>query len=134
MAPKDGAGNRNAPAPSETGKEAIAEAAAAQKSLLRRYLAIGLIGLLGPILAVLVGVYIYLAGGRYVSTDNAYVKAAKIAVSSDAEFKKMCATGPPWILKNPIFMPTIKGISRLLYVSDLIVETIPVSKICSSRL
>jgi membrane fusion protein (multidrug efflux system) len=31
------------------------------------------------------GGYLYLTGGRFVSTDNAYVKADKIAVSADID-------------------------------------------------
>lgn len=46
-------------------------------------LRIVLIALIGPIAAALVGFYIYFVGGRYVSTDNAYVKSEKIAVSAD---------------------------------------------------
>ncbi len=36
-----------------------------------------------PTLAVIVGAAIYLKGGRYVETDNAYVKADKIPISVD---------------------------------------------------
>ncbi len=36
-----------------------------------------------PVLALLVGALFYLHGGRYVGTDNAYVKADKIPVSAD---------------------------------------------------
>jgi membrane fusion protein (multidrug efflux system) len=36
-----------------------------------------------PALAGVVGGYFYLTGGRYVSTDDAYVQAARIAISSD---------------------------------------------------
>jgi len=39
--------------------------------------------LLGPVLLVLVGLYMYLSGGRYVSTDNAYVKADKLSIATD---------------------------------------------------
>lgn len=46
-------------------------------------LRIALIALIGPIAAALVGFYIFFVGGRYVSTDNAYVKSEKIAVSAD---------------------------------------------------
>lgn len=42
-----------------------------------------LIGLLGPLAAVTVGLWIYMAGGRYVATDNAYVKADRVAISPD---------------------------------------------------
>jgi membrane fusion protein, multidrug efflux system len=37
---------------------------------------------LGPLLVLLVAVYWYLTGGRYVSTDDAYVEAARVAVSN----------------------------------------------------
>jgi membrane fusion protein (multidrug efflux system) len=50
---------------------------------LRRYIGIGLLALIGPLLAVAVGFYVYLSGGRYISTDNAYVKSAKLVVSAD---------------------------------------------------
>ena len=36
-----------------------------------------------PVVAVLVGVYIYAESGRYVTTENAYIKANVIAISSD---------------------------------------------------
>ncbi len=55
------------------------------KSTSRRSLSILAIALLGPLAALLVGGYLYFAGGRYVSTDNAYVKADKIAVSADID-------------------------------------------------
>jgi membrane fusion protein (multidrug efflux system) len=38
---------------------------------------------LGPVVAVAVGIHLYLAGGRYVTTDNAYVKADTLPVSTD---------------------------------------------------
>jgi membrane fusion protein, multidrug efflux system len=50
---------------------------------LRRFAFIVAIALLGPIAAALVGGYFYFAGGRFVSTDNAYVKADKVVVSAD---------------------------------------------------
>jgi membrane fusion protein, multidrug efflux system len=37
---------------------------------------------LGPLLVVLAAAYWYLTGGRYVSTDDAYVEAARVAVSN----------------------------------------------------
>lgn len=46
-------------------------------------LRVALLTILGPLAAALVGFYIYFVGGRYVSTDNAYVKSEKIAVSAD---------------------------------------------------
>ncbi len=51
--------------------------------LSRRSLSILAIALVGPLLAAIAGGYYYFASGRYVSTDNAYVKAHKIAVSAD---------------------------------------------------
>jgi membrane fusion protein (multidrug efflux system) len=39
--------------------------------------------LAGPIAVLLVGVYWYLTGGRYVSTDDAYIQAARVQVSTD---------------------------------------------------
>ena len=49
----------------------------------RRFVAIVAIALLGPIAAALIGGYFYFASGRFVATDNAYVKADKIVVSAD---------------------------------------------------
>ncbi len=42
-----------------------------------------LVALIGPIAAISIGTYVYLTGGRFMVTDNAYVKADKIAVSTD---------------------------------------------------
>jgi membrane fusion protein (multidrug efflux system) len=42
-----------------------------------------LVALLGPLAAAGTGAYIYMTGGRVMTTDNAYVKADKIAVSAD---------------------------------------------------
>lgn len=39
--------------------------------------------LAGPIVVLLVGAYWYLTGGRYVSTDDAYIQAARVLVSTD---------------------------------------------------
>lgn len=39
--------------------------------------------LLGPLLVVLVGAYVYATGGRYAGTDDAYVKAHMVSVSAD---------------------------------------------------
>ena len=79
--------SKSAAAPSE--HEAGPPATAAEKSdaigsrkLLSR-LMIGVIALAGPAAALALGLYLYLAGGRHVATDNAYVKSAKIAVSAD---------------------------------------------------
>jgi membrane fusion protein (multidrug efflux system) len=62
-----------APAPSPA-----AEAAPARKKRLRRILLA-----LGPLVVLALGAWIFLAGGRYVSTDNAYVRSDKLAVSTD---------------------------------------------------
>jgi membrane fusion protein (multidrug efflux system) len=48
----------------------------------RRFLATLLIAILGPLAAASIGGYYYFASGRIVTTDNAYVKADKIAVSA----------------------------------------------------
>jgi membrane fusion protein, multidrug efflux system len=37
----------------------------------------------GPAVVLLVAAYWYLTGGRYVSTDDAYVQAARVAISTD---------------------------------------------------
>lgn len=38
---------------------------------------------LGPLLAIAFGMYLFLGGGRFMSTDNAFIKSDKIAVSAD---------------------------------------------------
>ncbi len=68
----------------EPNKEAPSAAASAAPARPRRRLSyVLLVALIGPLVAAAVGGYYYLASGRYVSTDNAYVKAHKIAVSAD---------------------------------------------------
>ncbi len=42
-----------------------------------------------PLVAITVGGYFYAKSGRYVTTENAYVKATKIAVSSDIDARVM---------------------------------------------
>ncbi|MGH6618914.1 MAG: HlyD family secretion protein, partial [Alphaproteobacteria bacterium] len=39
--------------------------------------------IIGPLILVLVGAYYYAIGGRYVTSENAYIKADKIAISTD---------------------------------------------------
>ena len=39
--------------------------------------------LFGPIVVALVAAYVYLSGGRYESTDDAYVQAARVAISAN---------------------------------------------------
>ena len=49
----------------------------------RKVLGIALLSIVGPLAAAFAGFYIYFAGGRFVATDNAYIKSEKIAVSAD---------------------------------------------------
>ena len=53
------------------------EPPARQKRWLRRVLL-----LLGPLLLLTIGGYVYLTGGRYAETDNAYIKADKVSLSA----------------------------------------------------
>jgi membrane fusion protein, multidrug efflux system len=39
--------------------------------------------ILGPLVLVAAGLYLYLTGGRYVTTDNAFVEADKVTISTD---------------------------------------------------
>src|ERR1700732_651223 len=48
----------------------------------RRWLRPALIAF-GPIVLVLIGAYIYLAGGRYIATDHAYVRADITQTTTD---------------------------------------------------
>ncbi len=50
----------------------------ADKALLRRVLMIG-----GIVIVAVVSLTVYLTGGRYVTTDDSYVKAAQLMVSTD---------------------------------------------------
>ncbi|MDB5642613.1 MAG: hemolysin secretion protein, partial [Hyphomicrobiales bacterium] len=68
-----------APAPEAAAPATAAPAAAPRKSNRLRYMLMG-----GGVLAVaLASGGFWLQGGRYVSTDNAYVRAAKLMVSTD---------------------------------------------------
>jgi len=49
----------------------------------RRVIAISLLSLIGPGAVIGGGLVLYLKGGRYAKTDNAYIKSEKIAVSAD---------------------------------------------------
>ncbi|MET0660850.1 MAG: HlyD family secretion protein [Steroidobacteraceae bacterium] len=42
-----------------------------------------LLMILGPLVVLLVGAYLYIHGGRYETTDNAYVVAARVSVSAN---------------------------------------------------
>src|SRR6185437_5052817 len=77
--------------PAPEAKTAPADAPATEKSgrfagldrkLLRMILLVGL-----PALAVLIGLVFYLSGGRYISTDNAYVGAQKVLITPDISGK-----------------------------------------------
>jgi membrane fusion protein (multidrug efflux system) len=50
----------------------------ARRSVLRTILL-----LLGPLVVAVAGAYIYFTGGRFVSTDNAYLQADKVAISAE---------------------------------------------------
>src|SRR5271167_2568722 len=78
------------PAP-EAKTSPVADAPAAEKSgrfaqigrkLLRMILLVGL-----PAIAALIGLALYLSGGRYISTDNAYVGAQKVLITPDISDK-----------------------------------------------
>jgi membrane fusion protein (multidrug efflux system) len=68
------------------GTAASAPAAAPQKRGFRRYRRTLLLVLL-PVLAVIGGVAFYLNGGRYVTTDDAYVGAQKVLITPDISGK-----------------------------------------------
>ena len=68
-----------------TGQEVIDNSTAGADSFnmkpRRRWLR-GLLLTLGPLLFVTIGSYFYITGGRYIETDNAYVKADKVSLSA----------------------------------------------------
>jgi len=66
------------PAPAET-----ANAAPKKKRPRRRVFLLASV----PVLLLLVGGYVWLTGGRYISTDNAYVQQTRVAISSDVAGK-----------------------------------------------
>jgi membrane fusion protein (multidrug efflux system) len=70
--------------PAATG-EAPAKAGLMARLGRKRLRTILLIGL--PALAVLIGTTVYLTGGRYIATDNAYVGAQKVLVTPDISGK-----------------------------------------------
>jgi membrane fusion protein, multidrug efflux system len=63
----------------------VAEKAAASRGSRKRLRMILLVGL--PLIAVLAGGAVYLMGGRYISTDNAYVGAQKVLITPDVSGK-----------------------------------------------
>ena len=75
-------------APAGTPGDAAAESGRARglKGLWRRRKRMILLVVL-PSLAVLIGAGVYLSGGRYISTDNAYVGAQKVLITPDVSDK-----------------------------------------------
>ncbi|HET9904126.1 MAG TPA: HlyD family secretion protein [Xanthobacteraceae bacterium] len=71
-----------APAQTETPAPAPAVRSRSARHKLRFVLLVAL-----PALALAVGFYIYLQGGRYISTDNAYVGAQKVLITPDISGK-----------------------------------------------
>lgn len=55
------------------------------RRLLARVLLLGVV----PLVAIAIGLYLYYTGGRYVSTENAYVRAEIIAISTDVDGRVM---------------------------------------------
>ena len=66
----------------DTAADAGATATPARPGLLRRYRRTLLLVVL-PVIAVIGGVAFYLSGGRYVTTDDAYVGAQKVLITPD---------------------------------------------------
>ena len=62
--------------------ESAPETPAEEASPKRRWLRWVLLAL-GPVVAIGLGLHLYLAGGRFVTTDNAYVQAEKLNISTD---------------------------------------------------
>ena len=78
------------PAPAAKTSPELTGAAAAKSGLLAR---LGrkrlrtILLVVAPSIAALVGIALYLAGGRYISTDNAYVGAQKVLITPDVSGK-----------------------------------------------
>jgi membrane fusion protein (multidrug efflux system) len=68
----------NAPAAAEQ----VAKPSRGRRGTLRMMLLVVL-----PLLALAAGFYVYLSGGRYISTDNAYVGAPKVLITPDISGK-----------------------------------------------
>lgn len=66
----------NAPTPTEDDNSKVSSRG--NKSNLRALLLIG-----APLFALITATFIYLHGGRYISTENAYIKADKVPISAD---------------------------------------------------
>lgn len=61
-----------------TAQSSPPQAPTKKRSFKRRFLLI-----IGPLTVALVTAYIYLTGGRFISTDNAYIQADKVAISAE---------------------------------------------------
>ncbi len=71
------------PEPAATGKPAVARSAPVPEVRPRRRWRRRVLLILGPVVALLVAFYVYATGGRFVSTDNAYVQAHIVNISAD---------------------------------------------------
>lgn len=67
----------------ETTAAAAPKAAPARSRSTLRFLLLVVV----PLIAAVIGVWVYLAGGRYISTDNAYVGAPKVLITPDISGK-----------------------------------------------
>jgi membrane fusion protein (multidrug efflux system) len=75
-------------APPEAAAPAVAPRPKPRRSLFRGLVRLStrLILLVGvPVLAALIGLHYYVKGGRYIDTENAYVKANIVAISADRD-------------------------------------------------
>jgi membrane fusion protein (multidrug efflux system) len=78
--PDDAAAADSRHAAAET--SAAAAAAMPPRRRIRRAVVRWTLLLIGPVAAALAGGYVYISGGRYVSTENAYVKADKVTLGA----------------------------------------------------
>ncbi len=77
--PSPAGDDRHERPPQESERSAQAEPVRApRRRRLRRILLLG-----GPLLVALLAAYLYVTGGRYVGTENAYVKADKVAIGAE---------------------------------------------------
>jgi membrane fusion protein (multidrug efflux system) len=83
--PETPSGEENAAGQASTGADA-SDSTPARPRRRRRWLR-RLLLVLGPVLVVGIGGYLYFSGGRYVSTDNAYVKSTKVAIGAEVAGK-----------------------------------------------
>lgn len=60
----------------------ISETAPSRPSFLKRHRTLLMVG--GPLLVVLIGGFIWLTGGRYAATDDAYIQTGKVQITASA--------------------------------------------------